>query len=131
MRRAAERNGETRVKKQRKSEFMEWLDDEIEKDPAFKAQVDEALNEMRIEQDLVALREHRGLSQVELAKRIGISQPAVARLEAGRIKNLTLRTLARYAAAVGGQVRIEIAKQPKPRSSRKIVPLRAVRARAQ
>ena len=119
------------MKKQRKSEFMEWLDHESEKDPAFKAQVDEALNEMRIEQDLVALREHRGLSQVELAKRIGISQPAVARLEAGRIKNLTLRTLARYAAAVGGQVRIEIAKQSKPRSSRKIVPLRAVRARAQ
>jgi DNA-binding XRE family transcriptional regulator len=112
-----------------KSDFMQWLDRQLDKDPEFKRQVDEALNEARIEQDLVALREQRGLSQAQLAKRIGVSQPAVARLEAGRTKNLTLRTLARYAAAVGAQIKIEVTKQP-AKPSGKVVPLRPVRARA-
>jgi ribosome-binding protein aMBF1 (putative translation factor) len=117
-----------------KSEFMEWLDGELEKDPEFRRRVDEALSEMRIEQDLVALREARGLSQSDLAKRIGVSQPLIARLESGRVKNLTLRTLARYAAGVGAQVRLQVVKdaggQRGAKMSQKVVPLKAVRARA-
>lgn len=109
-----------------KSEFMQWLDGELDRDPEFQKRVDAALNQMRIEQDLVELREARQVSQGELAKRIGVSQPVIARLESGRIKNLTLRTLARYAAALGGQVRIEIVK---PTKRQRVVPLRAVRAR--
>ena len=110
-----------------KSEFMQWLDEQLEQDPEFRRRVDEALNEMRIEQDLAALREARGISQTDLAKRIGVSQPAIARLESGRIKNLTLRTLARYAAALGAQVRLEVIKDRPPR---KVVPLKAIRGRA-
>lgn len=122
-------------RKEVKSEFMEWLDDQLEQDPELRKRVDIALNEMRIEQDLTTLRAARGLSQAALAKRIGVSQPAIARLESGRIKNLTLRTLARYAAALGGRVRVEVAKEPLPRRtsakpSRKTVPLKTVRAGA-
>ena len=111
-----------------KSEFMEWLDGELEKDPEFRRRVDDRLSEMRIEQDLAALREARGLSQNALAKRIGVSQPLVARLEAGRVKNLTLRTLARYAAGVGAQIRLQVVKDTRTRrgakASRKVVPLK-------
>jgi DNA-binding Xre family transcriptional regulator len=113
--------------KHQKSEFMQWLDSQLEQDPEFRKRVDVALNEMRIEQDLAALRVARGISQAELAKRIGVSQPAIARLESGRVKNLTIKTLARYAAALGGQVRIEIVKDPRPRRT---VPLRVARAKA-
>lgn len=47
-----------------------------------------------------ALREANGLSQAELARLIGSTQPSIARLEAGRVSP-TLETLDRVAAALG------------------------------
>lgn len=44
-----------------------------------------------------------GLSQTEVAARMGTSQSAVARLEAGTA-DVRTSTLERYAAAVGGQI---------------------------
>jgi DNA-binding XRE family transcriptional regulator len=96
--------------KVRKSSFKRWIDDQLNQDAALRQQVDEALNEMRLEQDLIALREARGLSQSELAKRIGVSQPAVAKIESGQVKNLQLKTLVRTAVALGGRLKIEIQK---------------------
>lgn len=50
--------------------------------------------------DLVARRRAEGLTQVEVAERMGTSQSAVARLEAGQ-GDLRLSSLERYAAALG------------------------------
>ena len=55
--------------------------------------------------DLVAQRQRLGLSQSEVASRMGTSQPAVARLEAGGV-DVRLSTLERYAAAVGRQLHV-------------------------
>lgn len=88
--------------------FMRWIDQQLEDDPELRASVEQALNELRIEQDLVALRERRGWSQSQLARRLGVSQPAIAKMESGRIRNLQLRTLVRAATAMGGKVRIAI-----------------------
>jgi predicted transcriptional regulator len=49
---------------------------------------------------LVARRVHLGLSQTEVAARMGTSQSAVARLETGQA-DLRMSTLERYAAALG------------------------------
>jgi transcriptional regulator with XRE-family HTH domain len=49
---------------------------------------------------LVACRREIGLSQTEVAVRMGTSQPAVARLESNAA-DVRLTTLERYAAAVG------------------------------
>jgi transcriptional regulator with XRE-family HTH domain len=49
---------------------------------------------------LVARRRELGLSQNEIAARMGTSQPAVARLEAGGV-DARMSTLQRYADAVG------------------------------
>jgi transcriptional regulator with XRE-family HTH domain len=49
---------------------------------------------------LRALREAQHLSQAELARRMGSTQPAIARLEAGRVAP-SLDTLDRAAAALG------------------------------
>jgi len=49
-----------------------------------------------------------GITQRELATRMGVTQPAVAKLESGRIKNLELRTLCRWATALGGQLEISV-----------------------
>lgn len=52
-------------------------------------------------------RTRAGLTQRELAKRAGTSQPAIARLESGQASP-TLATIARVAAAAGFEVRVEL-----------------------
>ena len=90
-----------------KRSFEEWLKTSLAEDPALAARVERRLAEMRIEQDLVALRETRGLTQAQLGKMLGISQPAVARMEAEG-GNLELRTLVRAADALGARLEIRL-----------------------
>lgn len=52
---------------------------------------------------LTRLRVARGLSQTQVAARMGTSQSAVARLEAGQT-DLRLSTLSRYASAIGAEL---------------------------
>ena len=87
---------------------MQWIDGQLEADPRLAREVDELVNEMKLEQELVALREKRGLSQRQLAKLLGTSQPYVAKLESGRIKNVGVRTLVKCVRALGGSVVIKI-----------------------
>lgn len=93
----------------------EWMDHELARDPTFRREVEETLMGMRIEQDLAALRELRGVTQAELARLIGVSQPVIARLESGKAQNIGVRTLVRIATALGGQVHLTIKADPRPR----------------
>ena len=51
-------------------------------------------------------RERRGLSLADMLRRTGMSREALSRLENHQSPNPTVRTLARYAAAVGLELRI-------------------------
>ena len=106
----------------KKTAFMQWIDGQLKADKGFSRRVDELVNEMKIEQELVALREKRGISQRAAAKLIGTSQPYVAKLESGRIKNLGVKTLVKYATALGGKVTLKI--DTAPAASRSHRPLR-------
>jgi transcriptional regulator with XRE-family HTH domain len=53
--------------------------------------------------ELAEQRQSAGLSQTEIAARMGTSQSAVARLEAGQA-DVRASTLERYAAALGSQI---------------------------
>ena len=53
--------------------------------------------------ELAGLRRSAGLSQTEVAARMGTSQSAVARLESGDA-DVRASTLERYAAAIGSQI---------------------------
>jgi transcriptional regulator with XRE-family HTH domain len=97
----------------RKTAVAEWIDGRLMGDRRLAHEVDEILNEMRLEQDLAALREKRKLSQRQVAKLIGTSQPYVAKLESGQIKNIGVGTLVKYAQALGGTVSVQI--KPGPR----------------
>ena len=57
----------------------------------------------RLVRELAEFRQAAGLSQTEVAARMGTSQSAVARLESGTA-DVRASTLERYAAAVGGQI---------------------------
>jgi len=93
----------------RKSDFMKWIDLQVDTDADLKRKVAEYLNEMMIEQKLAALRTQRGMTQAQLAERLGVSQPHIAKLEAGRAKNIELHTLCRWATALGAKLTVDVA----------------------
>ncbi len=64
---------------------------------------DLAQRRQELMEELVEARRERGLSQTEIAARMGTSQSAVARLERGDL-DVRLSTVERYAAAVGRTV---------------------------
>jgi transcriptional regulator with XRE-family HTH domain len=66
--------------------------------------------------ELAERRRAAGLSQIEVAQRMGTSQPAVARLEAGEV-DVRMSTVERYAAAVG--CRLEMRLDPVPERTRR------------
>lgn len=55
------------------------------------------------------LREAAGLTQVELASRLQVSQNRVSRIEHGDIERAQIDTLRRYVEALGGTLRVEVA----------------------
>lgn len=74
--------------------------------PGAAKRVDEIEDELRLAAGLTALREQAGLSQRELAQRIGVSQPRVAAIEQSR--NVTLDVLEQYVDAVGGKLEVNV-----------------------
>ncbi len=55
---------------------------------------------------LAGLRKQAGVTQVELAKLMGIGQPRVSAIEHGGIDTLTVASVRTYVDALGGDVRI-------------------------
>lgn len=64
-------------------------------------------------EQLADVRRAAGLSQTEVAARMGTSQSAVARLERGDA-DVRLSTLQRYAEALDRQVSFSVADRPDP-----------------
>ena len=84
------------------------------KDPAVKAEYDTQAEEFALLDELLKARRHAGLTQAEVAARMGTKTPAVARLEAGggsRRHSPSVATLRKYAHAVG--CRLEIRLRPR------------------
>ena len=64
---------------------------------------------------VLAARKAAGLTQADIAQRIGTTQSAIARLESGSGKHLpSLATLHKYANAVGCRVEIRLVKGTAP-----------------
>lgn len=78
--------------------------------PGF-AETEIAADPIELVHALVRRRRHQGLSQTEVAARMGTSQSAVARLEATG-GDVRMSTLQRYAAAVGVQVGFAVRRGP-------------------
>lgn len=52
------------------------------------------------------LRQEVGLSQTDIAGRMGVSQPRVSQLESGDVGQMEVDTLSRYIMALGGRLRL-------------------------
>ena len=75
--------------------------------PEVKAEYDALAPEIEIAAELVKARLRAGLSQAELALRMGTSQSAIARLESGQTLPST-KTLLRYAEATGSRFHLRL-----------------------
>ncbi len=81
------------------TQFLEikkrWL-----KDPEVCAEYDALEEEFALAREFIVARARAGLSQAQVAQRMGTTQSTVARLEGGNAKP-TLLTVERYAKATG------------------------------
>ena len=84
--------------------------------PSVKAGYDAQAEEFAFLDELLKARREAGLTQAQVAARMGTKTPAVARLEAGggrRQHSPSVATLRKYAHAVG--CRLEICLRPRKR----------------
>jgi len=84
----------------------DWLKDEL-RDEEFRLLWNERKAAYAVARELIRLRKAQGLSQTEVARRAGLQQSAIARLESGSIKP-TLDTIQRVASVLGRQVEISL-----------------------
>src|SRR5580704_12048653 len=81
------------------------------REPAVKAEYDAQAEEFALLEELLKARRQAGLTQAEVAARMGTKTPAVARLEAGggsQRHSPSVATLRKYAQAVGCRLEIRL-----------------------
>jgi transcriptional regulator with XRE-family HTH domain len=81
-------------------------------DPAYREAHEALRPEFELAAELIAARSRAGLSQAELAERMGTTQSAIARMEAGRHWP-SRRTLERLAAATGTRLVFKLVDETK------------------
>ncbi len=75
------------------------------KEPKYRKAYAALEDEFALAKAVIAARNRAGLTQAELARKMGTKQPVVARMEGGRIQP-SLRTLQRLAQATGSRLLI-------------------------
>ncbi len=77
--------------------------------PEVKAEYDRLADEFDLLDEFLKARTAAGITQEELAKRIGTTQSAIARLESGKGKHSpSLATLQKYARALGCRLEVHL-----------------------
>jgi DNA-binding XRE family transcriptional regulator len=90
---------------------LKTLKAELLADPATQAEYDALAPEFETARELIGARSRAGLTQEEVAVRMGTTQSTIARLESGK-RSPSLRTVQRYAQAVGGRAVVRIERLP-------------------
>lgn len=85
-----------------KALFKEWR-----KDPEYVHEYEALEQEFALASVVIGARARAGLTQAELAERMGTSQSAVARLESGKARP-SVATLEKLAEATGSKLRIAL-----------------------
>ena len=89
------------------SEWQEFLQKQLQ-DPEFRKEWERWGPLYAIIGDVLRLRYDLGLSQAQLAQRMGKKQPAIARFEAGNAENPTLGFIQQLAEALGVELSIRL-----------------------
>ena len=91
----------------RRTNFDVYLEEQL-KDKDFAARFKRAGDAWDVALQLAALRKDSGLSQKELAQRVGTSQQQISRLESPSYEGHSLSMLRRVAEALGASLHVEI-----------------------
>ncbi|KAB1578740.1 helix-turn-helix domain-containing protein [Serratia marcescens] len=84
----------------------EWM-----KDPEFCAEYERQDEEFALLDELLAARKQAGLTQAQVAERMGTKATAITRLESGLASGMqtpSYATLKKYAAAVGKKLQVRL-----------------------
>jgi DNA-binding XRE family transcriptional regulator len=87
--------------------YLDWRD-ELRADPEYQKVYAEEAAKSALWLQLVQARLAAGLTQKQMAERIGVSQAQVARIEKEDYDAYTLTTLRRYVAALGDEFELEV-----------------------
>jgi DNA-binding XRE family transcriptional regulator len=77
------------------------------KDATFRKAYQDLELEYEISLELIQARMNAGLTQEEIAERMGTTQPVIARLESGRVLP-SVKTLSQYAKATGKHLHVTL-----------------------
>jgi transcriptional regulator with XRE-family HTH domain len=75
-------------------------------DPTTQRLVEEEIKALRVGVQIAKLRQQKGLTQTQLAAKVGMSAPNISRIEASPAQNLTLGTLVKLFGALDHEIAI-------------------------
>ena len=87
--------------------LKEYITEQM-KDPEFKKAWDDLDPEFELLASMIKVRERKGITQAELAKRLGTKQSAISRLENGAFSKATVETLKKIADALDSRLIIKL-----------------------
>jgi len=90
-----------------KTNFDRYLEEQL-KDAGFKERFEKAGEAWDVAIKLAALRKEAGLSQKELARKVGTTQQQISRLESPSYEGHSLSMLRRIAEVLGATVHVDI-----------------------
>lgn len=93
---------------QKALDFQQYLKEEL-KDPLFRKHYEEYGKQLEVAYQILQLRKQKGISQAELARKLGTKQSNVARMETGQ-QNFTTDTLQKIASVFSRELKIEFIK---------------------
>lgn len=96
------------MKKMKLTTYEEWEKRSL-KSASFRKAMEEPDDDpfLEVAYRLITLRERLGLTQAQLAKKVGISQQGLARLESLNYKGHTLQSLNKIAQGLGKKLQIQ------------------------
>lgn len=100
----------------KKTNFDRYLEEQLQ-DQDFAERFKAAGEAWHVSLQLARLREHAGLSQKELAARLGTTQQQISRLESPAYEGHSLSMLRRVAAALHARVSVVLEPLPEPQQS--------------
>ena len=91
----------------KKISYEEFRDQQLS-DTEVRREYETLETEFVLAKEVLELRRQRNLTQEQLAQRMGTSQPAIARIESGNYRNVSLAFIRRLAEALGAEPEIHL-----------------------
>ena len=93
----------------KKVSYKDFRDQQLA-DPEVRREYELLETEFELAKEVLDLRKQQNLTQKQLAERMGTSQPAIARIESGNYRNVSLAFIRRLAQALGAKTEIHLRK---------------------